>query len=164
MARSKNTYKRSDETYEVLKNHVQPIAREYPCDDSHVYAIKNGEKNDPYAAFRHLFASCAAGGAPVEIFLRDLQGILQRFRPTEKILDIHELAGRLAEKIEAEADEDSELLRAISDRQLSRSECHRIRDAMDARDLVAKPIKDFVDDQLALFNDAQKKGPTRLSS
>lgn len=146
-----------------MKDHVQMIAKEYPCDDSHIYAIKNGEKNDPYAAFRHLFASCAAAGAPVEIWLRDLRGIIERHLPSEQIFDIHELAGRLAEKIEAEADEDSELLRAISDRQLSRTECHRIRDAMDARDLVAKPIKDFVDKQLAQFNDEQIKVPTLVS-
>lgn len=125
MPRQKFPYTRSDETYQVLQHNTEMIAKEYPCDSSYIYSIKNAGSNDPYPHFRHLFLAAARAGAPVRIWLHDLNAIVARADRSNEIA-LKDLVAQLADKIESDADSTSELLAAIGDRQLDQSECHRI--------------------------------------
>ncbi|CAN5354347.1 hypothetical protein BH10ACI2_BH10ACI2_00190 [soil metagenome] len=154
MARPKNTFGRSDETYEVLRDHVGPISREYPCDGSHIYAIKNGDKNDPYPPFRHMFKSAVYAGAPYEIYLRDLNGIVGNRH--SDVSTITELVRRLPEKIEADSHSTSELLKGIGDNHLDRNECRKTLDALDTNDKINQGIRRIVEARLASLNDGLK--------
>lgn len=146
MPRRKYPYRRSDETYEVVRNHVGEIAKHYPCDASFIYAVKNGDANDPYPAFRHLFQSAALAGAPVETYLRDLRGLAAvTGKPGT---GVHELAAQLADKISADSDSTSEILAGIRDNELDRSECHRILDALDISRQVEQGIRRLVEKRL----------------
>lgn len=154
MARPKNTYGRSEETYEVTKNHVGPISEEYPCNDSHIYAIKDGRANDPYPPFRHWFRTSSRAGAPVEVYLRDLQGIVEASRPAST--STIDLVARLSEKINADSNSTSEILNGISDNQLDRRECQRILDAVQISEDINSGIRRLVELQLAKLNDGLK--------
>jgi len=155
MARPKCTYTRSDETYEVLRYFVPQIAKEYPCNASHIYAIKDGGANDPYPPFRHIFSVSSAAGAPVDIYLRDLQGIVDRRRrmQTDTMAD---LAARLAESIKADANEHSEIVDALNSGDLDRAECHKILDAYKISDRIDEEIKTLIRGRLAELNDGPK--------
>lgn len=150
---SRPRYPRSDETYEVLRDHVGAVAKEYPCDDSYIYAIKNGTSNDPYPPFRHMFCAAVGGGAPVEIYLRDLQGVLAR-RPAGRSIT-EDLVDQLSKKIESDANETSEILGAIGDRQLDRAECQRILDSLDIGDKISKGIRRLTEQRLAEISSEQ---------
>lgn len=154
MARPKNTYSRSDETYEVLRDHVRAIAKEYPCDDSHIYAIKDGRANDPYPPFRHLFKSALYAGAPVKRYLRDLSGLVEnhecRGNRTKEII------AELSRKIEADAVSTSELLSGVQDNNLDRVECQRVLDALEISRAIEEGIKVLVERRLAELNDGRQ--------
>lgn len=147
MPRRKFPYTRSDETYEVLRDHVGPIAKEYPCDGSYIYAIKDGHSNDPFPPFRHLFKSSAYAGAPVEIYLRDLNGILAKARP--ELGADGDLLRQLTKKISAEADSTSKILEAIGDRVLDRKECHEILSVLEVDTDIKNGIRRIVERRLA---------------
>jgi hypothetical protein len=125
---ARNHYGRSDETYDVLRNHVQPIAAEYGCDDSYIYDIKNQRTPDPYPKFRHLFRSAAQAGAPVKIWLDDLQGIAIKKRSARPSLQ--KLAEDLLEKIQLNSDATAAIVSALGDKQLERHECHTVLAAL----------------------------------
>ena len=152
MARPKFPYKRSDETYEVLRNHVGAVAKEYPSDSSYIYAIKNGDSNDPYPHFRHLFLAAARACAPVQIWLRDLNAIVARARCSDETNEI-DLVERLSDKIESDATSTSELLSAIGDRVLDRSECHRILATLEISRDIENGIARLVERRLAELNE-----------
>lgn len=147
MARPKFPYKRSDETYEVVRDHVAAIAREYPCCESFIYGIKDGTANDPYPPFRHWFKSCAYGGGPVEKYLRDLNGIAAKAGRSEA--DETDLLKTLTEKIEADSASTSKILDAFGDRDLDRRECHEILDALDTNEKIKRGIRLIVERRLA---------------
>ena len=143
-------YPRTEETYDVLRNHVGSIAKEYPCCDSYISAIKNGDSNDIYAQFRQLFRAASDAGAPVEVWLRDLNGIVERRKVMAS--DAGDLIKHLSGRMLAEADSTSKILDAISDHDLDRSECHRILQAREiSRDLGAN-IDRIVSARLAEFS------------
>lgn len=139
-------YPRSEETYDVLKHHVGPVSKAYPCDDSYIYAIKNGEANDPYAQFRHLFQSAVIGKAPARIWLRDLEGILENVAPDPAISELREL---LSEKIMKDADSTSKMLDGLQDNHLDRKECQDILDALEIEQQVQDGIRKLVEKRLA---------------
>ncbi|MGD9564481.1 MAG: hypothetical protein AB7Q37_18905 [Pyrinomonadaceae bacterium] len=141
-------YQRSDETYDVLKHHVGAIAKEYPSDASYIYAIKNGDSNDPYPHFRHLFLAAARAGAPVKIWLRDLSAIAARAECSNEGAAT-DLVTRLSEKIESDAHSTSELLAAITDRVLDKAECHRILSTLEASRKIENDIATIVEVRLA---------------
>lgn len=147
MPRRKFPYTRSDETYEVLRAHVGPIAKEYPCDSSYVYSIRNGDSNDPYPHFRHLFLAAARAEAPVEIWLRDLSSILTRALPGFEADG--DLLRQLTKKISAEADSTSKILEAIGDRVLDRKECHEILAVLEIDADIKNGIRRIVERRLA---------------
>lgn len=144
-------YPRTDETYEVLKSFIGPIAKQYPANDSYIYAIKNGDANDPYPHFRHLFLAAARAGAPVEIWLRDLNGIVEH--AGGRLGTVTDLVARLSEKITADADETSDILDAIADRKLDKRECHKILAAVETDIDLNSGIKRLVGSRLAELNE-----------
>lgn len=139
--KSPRKYSRSEETYEVLKHHVGPISKAYPCDDSYIYAIKNGDANDPYPPFRHLFQSSVNGKAPVRIWLRDLKSIVDGVQCDSSMSELREL---LSEKIMKDADSTSKMLDGIQDDCLDRQECLDILDALEIEQQVQNGIKRLV--------------------
>jgi hypothetical protein len=153
MPRPKDTYGRSDETYEALKCHVGPISKEYPCEDKFIYAIKNGDSKDPYQPFRHLFLSAARAGAPVEIWLRDLHSIVERAGSTSDN-SVDDLVEQLSIKIRAEADSTSVILDSIGDRQLDRRECHAILHAVEIGKDINSGIESIVLRRLAQLDES----------
>ncbi len=151
-----NKYPRTDETYDVLRNHVGPISKEYPCDSSYVYAIKNGDSNDPYPHFRHLFLAAARAGAPVEIWLHDLNAIVARANCGAET-ETADLVARLSDKIESDADSTSELLTAIGDRKLDKVECHRILSTLEISRDIETGIARIVERRLAELSEGKMK-------
>lgn len=136
MARPKFPYTRSDETFEVLKEHVAAVAKQYPCNDSHICRIKNGEANDPFPPFLALFIPAANGGAPVRAWMRRLESHI----PKALVTGI-ELVKLLAEKIEKDADSTSEIVRDIEDHHVDDRECDRIYDKCQASIDLARSIQ-----------------------
>lgn len=152
-------YPRTDETYDVLrKANLKNIAKEYPCDDSYLYTIKDGKSNDPYGHFRVLYKACADAGAEVDIWLNDLIAIKTKAR--KENLTLRDIAATLMEKIRTDADSSAKLLESLRDNQLDRKECHEILAAFAANDTVEDEIKRLV--QLRLAEIGEKRKPLEM--
>lgn len=121
---AKQHYSRSDETYDVLRGYEGMIAKEHDCDDSHIYAIKNGVSPDPYPRFRHLFRASARAGAPVGIWLHDLNSIALSAQPLKASPEC--LTETLLDKIRRNSDATVAVTAALEDKQLDKRECHSI--------------------------------------
>lgn len=145
-AMPRRKYTRSDATYDVLRNHVGAVSKEYPCDDSYIYAIKNGDANDPFPPFRHLFQSAARAGAPAEIYLHELNGILARSLPNDVQGDI---VKRLSDKITSDSNSTSEILEAVDDREIDKAECLRILAALEVSRDINRGIETLIERRLA---------------
>ncbi|MGE3953533.1 MAG: hypothetical protein AB7F88_19790 [Pyrinomonadaceae bacterium] len=148
---SRRRYDRSDETYMVLRNHVSAISKEYPCDPSYIYGIKNGDSNDPYPHFRHLFLAAARGGAPVSIYIDDLEGIRLNAAADKPSADA--LAAELLKKIHSNSDATAMIVDALKDRHLDKSECHTILAALAREADTNSRLEQIVKRQLAEIED-----------
>jgi hypothetical protein len=121
---ARENYPLSDETFKVLSGHIQEFAAEADKDVSYFNKIKNGVEKDPYSHFRALFRIGCRTGAPVDIWLQDLQGIYVRSRRLH--VPLSELSEKILEKVETDSDALHEILAAIKDRQLTKAERHSI--------------------------------------
>ena len=147
-------YSRSDETYDVLRGDEQRISKEYPCDDSYIYAIKNAVSPDPYPHFRHLFRAAARAGAPAQRWLDELSGILMAAQPdciseclTETLLD----------KIRRNSDATVAITAALEDKRLDKRECHSILAALATEAENNRKLERIVQRQLAAIEMTEGK-------
>ncbi len=140
-------YSRSDETYDVLRRHIQPISKEYGCDDSYIYAIKNGDTNDPYPHFRRLFSAAARAGAPVRVWLDDLSGVAVAAASGSSCID--KLSEQLVQKININAEATTTIISALSDKQLEKHECHTVLAALALEAENIKKLEHLVQRKLA---------------
>ena len=148
---SRRIYRRTDETFKVLVDHVAPVAREMECDYSHINRIKNDEYPDPYAPFRELFRRAAAANAPAEIWLNDLMAILLRSKKGQ--INVSELSGNVLRKLQSDSETLQEILQATSDNHLDKSECHLILKKLDTNETINTQIKEIVLHRLAEENE-----------
>lgn len=120
---ARKNYRLSDETFLVLSGNEANIAREFDCDPSYIYAIKNGDAPDRFAQFLPFFRAIAYAGAKAEIFLNVLNGILINARP---LRNCKEFSSQIIEKIRTDAECTEQMITAIADGNLDKSECHNL--------------------------------------
>ncbi|HEY8562827.1 MAG TPA: hypothetical protein VIL74_20785 [Pyrinomonadaceae bacterium] len=151
----RETYPRSDETFKVLSGNEADFAREGDKDGSHFNRIKNGDYQDPYSLFRALFRIGCRTNAPVEIWLNDLTAIYVRSRRLH--LPASDLSGKILEKIHSDAEALSEILKALSDKVVTKEECHLVLAKLAANEETNNQIKAAVLHRLGELGDAEEK-------
>lgn len=142
MTMARKTYQLTDETFQVLSGNEAKIAREMECDPSYINKIKNGVELDRFAAFRALFRAACYAAAPTNIWLNDLTAIYMKSRIAN--ISSVEISLGLIEKINADAASAGEILKAIEDGVLDKSECHRVLAAMETVETSNAKIKQIV--------------------
>lgn len=152
----RETIPRSDETFLVLSGHEAEFATEADKDVSYFNKVKNGVEADRFAQFRALFRVGCRTTAPVEIWLNDLQGIFARSRRTPA--PVAELSDKLLEKIPSDSDLLQEILTALQDKKLDKSECHLILAKLEKNKAIIKQIEELVQTELGeLDAECQRK-------
>ncbi len=103
----RHTYELSEQTIKVLTGNIQEVAREMDVKPTQLYLYLSGTDTDPFSKFRYMFTCAARAGAPVEIWLAELESILARYTeeaaaniPPAKLTG--EIVRELSEYIEAE--------------------------------------------------------------
>lgn len=137
---ARKTYKLSDETYEVLKNHEQGTAKEMECDPSYIYGIRNQINPDPYPKFRELYRAAAADGAPVHIWLNDLKSISNRGQR----IKVEDFYTGLIKKIESDAESTERIVEALKDGTIDKPECLKIADSLQKMGANLESLKSLV--------------------
>ncbi len=117
----RETYPLSTETLKVLTDRVGDISEEMDVTTAYLYQILNSDTCDPFAKFRRLFAAAARAGAPVEIWLAELHGIVAKYKRDRTMTEA------LTDKIATDAITTSELLTALHDGQIDAHEAPRLR-------------------------------------
>lgn len=146
----RKTYKLTDETYEVLKGNEQSIAKEMECDPSYIYGIRNQENPDPYPKFRALFRASANAGAPIYIWLNDLQSIGKRKKQTVTAQDFYTA---LIRKIEVDAQSTEEILKAVKDGEVDKHECQKIASMVESIEANLVGLKELLHLKLGECNE-----------
>jgi hypothetical protein len=152
---ARETYPRSDETFKVLSDHEAEFAREGDKDISYFNKLKNGSEPDRYAPFRALFRIGCRTSAPVDIWLNDLSAIYVRSRRLH--LPASDLSGKILEKIHSDAEALSEILKALSDKVLSKEECHLVLAKLAANEETNNEIKNAVLARLGEISESEEK-------
>lgn len=143
----------SDETFRVISGNESAMAKEMECDVSHFHHVKGSNEPDRYPRFREWFRAGAYAGAPVEFWLNDLKAILAKAQSRNAASK--QLSDTIVEKIQTNSDSTAELVNAISDGKLSKSECYNILEKLAKSEEVEKQLRNIVLLRLAEFGEKE---------
>lgn len=152
---ARNTYHRSDETFQVLIHHESEIAREGEWKPQYIHQVKDGESPDPYPKFRALFRAAVRAGAKAEIWLNDLTAIYVKARKSDVCSS--ELSAKLLEKITVGAEAVRVMVDASSDGQVDERECHAILAALGRLERIIKRLQEIVLHRLGEIKEKEGK-------
>lgn len=137
----KRTYTTTDETRKVLAGHEPGVAKAKGCCPSYIYNVKNAEEPDPFPPFRKWFQQCAIGGAPVHVYLHDLECIaVQAERGHSSEIDV---IAKLINKLDADAETSKLIAAANADGFWDARECEQILNACDRLESETRELREM---------------------
>jgi hypothetical protein len=132
-------YTHSDETFKAVVDHEAAIAKEFGCDPTYIYGIKNRSQKDPFSPFRELYRATARGGGDTSPWRRDLDAIDASVNArNESPSDLTDL---LCRKLRGDGVSSEDLAAAIRDGELDERECEQIIRDMTSVASLARLIK-----------------------
>lgn len=151
----RQTYRRSDETFKVLVDHLGEFAAESDKDVSYFNKLKNDNEPDPFAKFLALFRIGCRTTAPVMIWLNRLNAEYVRSRRLH--VAPGELSTAILQKVESDSDTLKELFKSVQDGKLDKSECQAILAQIEKNTQIAGLIEHTVLARLGELGETEER-------
>jgi hypothetical protein len=152
----RQTYRRSDETFKVLADHLGEFAAESDKDVSYFNKLKNDNEPDPFARFLALFRIGCRTTAPVNIWLNRLNAEYVRSRRLH--VAPGELSTAILQKVESDSATLRELFSSIQDGKLDKAECQAILAQIEKNTQIAGQIEHAVLARLGELENRDERG------